>query len=95
MSESEAQHQSNETQGEAVIASDVEAVLRGDGRSALDEQIRLRAYELYRQRGSGIGDDMNDWLQAESECRAQLHGTAGTSVDEQHTAPEAQAENHA
>jgi hypothetical protein len=31
------------------------------------EQIRLRAYELYRERGGRVGDDLADWLQAERE----------------------------
>lgn len=34
---------------------------------AAEEQIRMRAYELYRQRGGKVGDDMSDWLQAERE----------------------------
>jgi hypothetical protein len=33
----------------------------------LQEQIRLRAYELYEQRGREDGRDLADWLQAESE----------------------------
>jgi hypothetical protein len=32
----------------------------------LQEQIRLRAYGLYEQRGSE-GHELDDWLQAESE----------------------------
>ena len=31
------------------------------------DQIRLRAYELYRERGGRVGDDLADWLQAERE----------------------------
>lgn len=31
------------------------------------EQIRLRAFEIYQQRGKGDGYEMEDWLQAESE----------------------------
>ncbi|MEO7082692.1 MAG: DUF2934 domain-containing protein [Gemmatimonadaceae bacterium] len=34
---------------------------------AADEQTRLRAYQLYRDRGGRVGDDMGDWLQAERE----------------------------
>lgn len=34
---------------------------------AADERIRMRAYELYRERGGRVGDDMADWLQAERE----------------------------
>ncbi|MEO8624249.1 MAG: DUF2934 domain-containing protein [bacterium] len=42
------------------------AIVHGDGFAA-GEQIRLRAYELYRERGGKVGDDMGDWLQAERE----------------------------
>lgn len=31
------------------------------------EQIRLRAFEIYQQRGKGDGYELEDWLQAESE----------------------------
>ena len=31
------------------------------------EQIRLRAYELFEQRGCEGGHDIDDWLQAEAE----------------------------
>ena len=39
------------------------------------EQIRMRAYELYRERGGKVGDDMADWLQAEREYfeRQRVH----------------------
>jgi len=33
----------------------------------LDEKIRVRAYELYEQRGRVDGHADEDWLQAESE----------------------------
>jgi len=33
----------------------------------LQEQIRRRAYELYKQHGSNDGHDLDDWLQAECE----------------------------
>ena len=35
--------------------------------AAAKEQIRMRAYELYRERGGKVGDDMADWLRAERE----------------------------
>ena len=31
------------------------------------EKIRLRAYQLYEERGREEGHDVEDWLQAESE----------------------------
>jgi len=37
----------------------------------LQEQIRLRAYQLYDQRGREHGLDLDDWLQAESEVTQQ------------------------
>ncbi len=33
----------------------------------LEEQIRLRAYELYEARGREDGHEVEDWLQAEGE----------------------------
>ncbi len=32
-------------------------------------EIRLRAYEIYLSRGAGPSDPMRDWLQAERELR--------------------------
>jgi len=32
-----------------------------------EEQIRIRAYELYEARGCGDGHDTEDWLEAEAE----------------------------
>jgi hypothetical protein len=40
------------------------------------DAIRLRAYELYSQRGMAEGHAVNDWLQAETEV---LNGSATTS----------------
>jgi hypothetical protein len=36
----------------------------------LKEQIRRRAYEIYEQRGREDGQDVEDWLQSESEIMA-------------------------
>ena len=41
-------------------------------RSGIDEQIRLRAYELYLERGAQPNDDLADWLRAERELRLDL-----------------------
>jgi hypothetical protein len=46
---------------------------------AADEQTRLRAYELFRERGGIVGDDMGDWLRAEREY-LELWTAAGRSV---------------
>jgi Protein of unknown function (DUF2934) len=39
------------------------------GNSARDEEIRRRAYEIYRARGEQPGRERNDWLQAERELK--------------------------
>ncbi len=36
----------------------------------LEEQVRLRAYELYIERGNESGSEADDWLQAEDELAA-------------------------
>jgi hypothetical protein len=38
----------------------------------LEEQIRRRAYELYVERGSESGSELDDWLRAEEEIRSIL-----------------------
>jgi Protein of unknown function (DUF2934) len=38
--------------------------------------IRIRAYELYEQRGRICGHDVQDWLQAETEVRQALNKQA-------------------
>ena len=35
-----------------------------------ENDVRLRAYELYIQRGAAPGNDVGDWLQAERELQA-------------------------
>ena len=37
----------------------------------LEERIRMRAHELYVLRGNESGSEMDDWLQAEEEIRAE------------------------
>jgi len=38
--------------------------------NALEESIRLRAWEIYTERGGGHGSDVDDWLRAETEILA-------------------------
>ena len=45
-------------------------------RLSLEERIQRRAYELYVQRGNESGSELDDWLQAEAETRAEEEGTA-------------------
>ncbi len=41
-----------------------------------EEQIRLRAYELYEARGRGDGHDVEDWLEAEAEINGATERAA-------------------
>ncbi len=40
------------------------------------DEIRTRAYEIYRERGSLPGAEVEDWLQAERELETALSFTA-------------------
>jgi hypothetical protein len=44
----------------------------------VQEQIRRRAYELYEQRGRDGGQEIGDWLQAESELTQKKGKTIAT-----------------
>jgi Protein of unknown function (DUF2934) len=44
--------------------------------SELDEQIRLRAHELYEARGKTAGHELEDWLRAEEEIAIKKFRTA-------------------
>ena len=37
------------------------------------EQIQMRAYEIYIQRGRQDGLDLEDWFQAEKELKTSVH----------------------
>ncbi len=39
-------------------------------RTVTEDDVRLRAYEIYLRRGDNPGDDVGDWLQAERELLA-------------------------
>jgi len=38
----------------------------------LEDRIRLRAYELYEQRGGAAGQALDDWLRAEAELTSEM-----------------------
>ena len=38
----------------------------------LEKEVRMRAYELYEQRGKGQGFALEDWLEAEAEILARF-----------------------
>jgi hypothetical protein len=43
-----------------------------DRPEGLDDRVRLRAYEIYYQRGMVGGAELDDWLQAEEEIAEEL-----------------------
>ena len=49
---------------------------RGEPRPR-DEQIRVRAYELYVARGGAPGHEIDDWLQAEREFQRRSAAASG------------------
>jgi hypothetical protein len=51
--------------------------------SRLDEEIRLRAYYRYLEREGVAGDEMSDWLEAESDVLGR-HAT-GVDIEEKVT----------
>jgi hypothetical protein len=38
---------------------------------SLEERVRLRAHQLYVDRGNESGSELDDWLQAEEEISAE------------------------
>ena len=44
---------------------------RSMGSEPSEEDIRLRAYQRYLERGAGDGQDFDDWLEAERELKKQ------------------------
>jgi hypothetical protein len=55
------------------------ATLAGATRPVSEERIRVRAYELYLQRGGDHGHDWEDWFRAERELRGR-RGRASEKV---------------
>ena len=74
MSSKSKEHQNVESQ--ATSAQQREAVNTSAVDSPCLEEIRIRAYEIYMERGGQTGHDLDDWLQAErelSESRSTSH----------------------
>lgn len=46
----------------------------------LEDKIRLRAYELYLERGREPGCDIEDWLQAEREIEGGSQSAQASAV---------------
>lgn len=63
---------SNKSKSSTVSAVQYVADTSGRSNDSLSNAIRERAYQLYEARGRQPGSDLDDWLQAEREMRAQL-----------------------
>ena len=51
---------------------EVKEMRKPSGNGDLEEEIRVRAYELFQERGGEHGHDHEDWVQAETEVRARF-----------------------
>jgi hypothetical protein len=60
---------------------DSEGTQQGSGERARDvtnDEISIRAYELYEQRGAAHGRDWDDWLEAERELQTRRRSPGPT-----------------
>ena len=48
--------------------------------SSPEEEIRLRAYEIYLRRGEAPGHEVEDWLQAERELMGDQFKKADSTI---------------
>ena len=46
---------------------------------ASEEEIRIRAHQIFLERGVEPGDELSDWLQAERELRKRLASRSQTN----------------
>ena len=46
-----------------------------------EEIIRMRAYQLFEQRGCRHGNDLEDWLQAEAEVLGKKPGASADQME--------------
>lgn len=75
MSSKSKEHQNVESQ--ASFAPKGEAVSASAADSLRLEEIRIRAYEIYIERGAQPGFDLDDWLQAERELEPKARSAHG------------------
>ena len=76
MSSKSNEHQYVESQ--ATSAPQREVVNTSAADSPRVAEIRIRAYEIYVERGGQPGHDLDDWLQAEQELESKVRpATAG------------------
>ena len=51
------------------LQQEVDLPVSTETAAATEEEIALRAYEIFLERGKTDGNDVDDWLQAEYELR--------------------------
>jgi len=61
---------------EAIRVHELETDTRANA-PALEDRIRKRAYELHLARGGAPGQDLDDWLQAQREIKAEKDQASG------------------
>jgi hypothetical protein len=54
------------------VPEEVEASARTNKTHVPKDHIRKRAYEIHRAHGGGSGKELDDWLQAEREIKAEM-----------------------
>lgn len=59
-------------ESQAISAPQLGSVNTSGGDSQRLEEIRIRAYEIYIERGGQPGYDLDDWLQAERELELKV-----------------------
>ena len=74
MSSKSKEHQDVETQ--ATSGPQGEAVKTSAEDSRRLEEIRIRAYEIYLERGGKHGNDLDDWIQAEREIESKVRSNS-------------------
>jgi hypothetical protein len=52
------------------LQQEVDLPVSAETAAPTEEEIALRAYEIYLERGKTDGNDVDDWLQAEYELKA-------------------------
>jgi hypothetical protein len=75
MSSKPKEHQNVESQGTSATQGEANTSAADSPRI---EEIRIRAYEIYVERGGQPGHDVDDWLQAEQDLEPKVrHANAG------------------
>jgi Protein of unknown function (DUF2934) len=61
---------------QAMSTTQAEAAETNVADSARHQEIRIRAYEIYLERGGQHGNDLDDWILAEREIEAKVRSNS-------------------